>query len=215
MTYFSACVYTAGLRKANDENCDLQEKEIRYVQTEGLLQHLCDNHDLCWSEVCWVKQNPKIQLKEPTLKTCTPIERNQFKIMLESIFRLPVGQGIGTMTRTSQNEAFNRVKLIYTSKLIDYNASYQTRHALAILHNNEGICEMVNIARQASNAPLSHQDLLNITKLEKERDKQRINNVGRIEKRNAERALALQNLREDLDSFDWNQVIIFVFLYKE
>ncbi len=215
MTYFSACVYTAGLRKANDENCDLQEKEIRYVQTEGLLQHLCDNHDLCWSEVCWVKQNPEIQLKEPTLKTCTPMERNQFKIMLGSIFRLPVGQGIGTMTRTSQNEAFNRVKLIYTSKLIDYNASYQTRHALAILHNNEGICEMVNIARQASNAPLSHQDLLNITKLEKERDKQRINNVGRIEKRNAERALALQNLREDLDSFDWNQVIIFVFLYKE
>ena len=55
---------------------------------------------------------------------------------------------------------------------------------------------------------------MNITKLEKERDKQRINNVGRIEKRNAERALALQNLREDLDSFDWNQVIIFVFLYK-
>ena len=74
MTYFSACVYTAGLRKANDENCDLQEKEIRYVQTEGLLQHLCDNHDLYQSEVCWVKQNPEIQLKEPTLKTCTPIE---------------------------------------------------------------------------------------------------------------------------------------------
>lgn len=45
---------------------------------------------------------------------------------------------IGTTTRTSQNEAFNRVKLIYTSKLIDYTASYQTRYALAILHNNEG-----------------------------------------------------------------------------
>ena len=71
---------------------------------------------------------------------------------------------------------------------------------------------MVNIARQASNAPLSNQDLLNIAKIEKERDKQRINNVGRIEKRNAERALALQNLREDLDSFDWNQVFIILII---
>ncbi|CAB5366473.1 unnamed protein product [Rhizophagus irregularis] len=67
---------------------------------------------------------------------------------------------------------------------------------------------MVNIARQASNTPLSYQDLLNITKIEKERDQQRINNVGRIEKHNAERALALQNIREDLDSFDWNQELV-------
>ncbi|CAB4422451.1 unnamed protein product [Rhizophagus irregularis] len=178
------------------------------IRKNCLLQHLYDNHDLCWSEVCWVKQNPEIQLKEPTLKTRTLFERNQFKLMLESIFKLPIGQGIGTTTRTSQNEAFNRVKLIYTSKLIDYSASYQTRHVLAILHNNEGICEMVNIARQASNTPLSYQDLLNITKIEKERDQQRINNVGRIEKRNAERALALQNIREDLDSFDWNQELV-------
>ncbi len=100
-----------------------------------------------------------------------PFECNQFKMMLEAIFRLPIGQEIGTTTRTSQNEAFNRVKLIYTSKLIDYTASYQTRHALAILHNNEGICELVNIARQASNASLSNQNLLNITKIEKERDR--------------------------------------------
>lgn len=55
---------------------------------------------------------------------------------------------------------------------------------------------------------------MNITKIDKECDQQRINNVERIEKRNAERALALQNLREDLDSFDWNQVIIFVFYTK-
>lgn len=95
----------------------------------------------------------RIQLKEPTLKTCTLFEQNQLKSMLESIFKLPIGQGIGTITRTSQNEAFNRVKLIYTSRLIDYSASYQTRRALAILHNNEGICEMVNIARQDSNTP--------------------------------------------------------------
>ena len=66
-----------GLRKANDKNCNIQEKDIRYIQTEGLFQHLCDNHDLCWPEVCWIKQSPKMQLKEPTLKTHS--EHNQFK----------------------------------------------------------------------------------------------------------------------------------------
>ena len=73
---------------------------------------------------------------------------------------------------------------------------------------------MVNIARQASNASLSNQDLLNIAKIEKEHDKQRINNVGQIEKCNAERALTLQNLRKDLNSFDWNQVIIFLSMQR-
>src|SRR6266498_2566705 len=78
--------------------------------------------------------------------------------MLETIFRLPINQGIGTKTRTSQNEAFNRLKLVYLDKRIDYWKSYPVRHALAILHNNEGICEM-------------------------------------------------KNKREDLETFDWSQVI--------
>ncbi|RHZ59174.1 hypothetical protein Glove_365g52 [Diversispora epigaea] len=208
MNYFSACIYTAGLRKTNEENCNLQEKDIRYIQIEGLLQHLCNNHDLCWPEVCWIKQNPEIQLREPTLQLYTNTEHNQFKTMLEFIFKLPFGQGIGTTTRTSQNEAFNRVKLVYTSKLIDYPVSYQSRHALAILHNNEGICEILRIARQVYNIPLSHQDLLNISKIKKEHDQHRINNIGRIEKRNAERAFTLQNLRNELDSFDWDQELV-------
>ena len=52
--------------------------------------------------------------------------------------------------------------------IIDYSASYQIRYALAILHNNEGICKMVNIACQANNASLFYQNLLNIAKIEKE-----------------------------------------------
>jgi hypothetical protein len=212
MTYFSACVYAAGFRKSNEENCSLQEKEIRYVQIQGLFQHLCDNHDLCWPEVCWIKKNPELQLKEPTLKAYAPFEHNQFKTMLETIFKLPVGQGIGTLTRTSQNEAFNRLKLVYTSKLIDYPVSYKARQALAILHNNEGICEMVSIVHHACMTPLSSQDLFNIAKIEKERGQQRIRNLNQITKRNSERALALQNLREELNSFDWDQVILILIL---
>ncbi|CAJ0866313.1 1128_t:CDS:2, partial [Entrophospora sp. SA101] len=74
---------------------------------------------------------------------------------------------------------FNRIKLVYTSKLIDYPVSYQTRHTLAILHNNEMI--------------------------EEGRDKQQIRNLNQITKHNAERALELQSLREDLNFFDWDQ----------
>ena len=44
--------------------------------------------------------------------------------------------------------------------------TYPVRHALAILHNNEGICEMMNVARLACNVILSDQDLTNISKIE-------------------------------------------------
>ncbi|RHZ67003.1 hypothetical protein Glove_303g107 [Diversispora epigaea] len=163
----------------------------KYTKWQEFEQHIMNYFSACiyTAEICWIKQNPEIQLCEPTLKLYTNNERNQFKTMLESIFKIPFGQGIGTTTRTSQNEAFNRIKLVYISKLIDYSVSYQARHSLAILHNNEGICEIINIARQVCNTLLSHQDLLNISKIEKERDQQQINNIGRIEKRNTDREL--------------------------
>ena len=47
MLYFTSCIYAAGIQKSNNENCSIQEKDIHYVQTEGLFQHLCDNHELC------------------------------------------------------------------------------------------------------------------------------------------------------------------------
>ncbi len=67
-----------------------------------------------------MRNNPELQLLELTLKSYTPYQREKFKSMLETIFRLPVNQGIGTKTRISQNEAFNRLKLVYLDKRIDY-----------------------------------------------------------------------------------------------
>jgi hypothetical protein len=109
----------AGIQKS-DKNCSLQEKDICHIQTEGLFQHLCDNYELCWPEVCWMKNNPELQLLEPTLKSYTPYQREKFKSMLETIFRLPINQSISIKMRTSQNKAFNRLKLIYLNKRIDY-----------------------------------------------------------------------------------------------
>ncbi|CAG8718841.1 13722_t:CDS:2 [Funneliformis caledonium] len=101
------CIYATGIQKSEKENCSIQEKDIRNVQIEGLFQHLCGNHKLCWPEVCWIKNNPELQLSEPTLKFYTPYQREKFKSMLETIFRLPINQGIVIKTHTSQNKAFN------------------------------------------------------------------------------------------------------------
>ncbi|CAG8693076.1 8048_t:CDS:10 [Funneliformis caledonium] len=110
---------------------NVAEKDIRNVQTEGLFQHLCDNHELCWPKVCWIKNNPELQLLEPTLKFYTPYQREKFKSMLETIFHLSI---------------------------------------------NQGICEMMNVTRLACNVVLSDQDLVNISKIELERNQQRLHN---------------------------------------
>ncbi|PKY57858.1 hypothetical protein RhiirA4_479248 [Rhizophagus irregularis] len=44
-------------------------------------QHLCDNHELCWPEVCWIKNNPELQLLEPTFKSYTSSQHEKLKSM--------------------------------------------------------------------------------------------------------------------------------------
>ncbi len=46
MQYFNSCIFSARIRKKNQDNA-LTEEETRYVQVEGLIQHLLDNHNLC------------------------------------------------------------------------------------------------------------------------------------------------------------------------
>ena len=65
---------------------------------------------------------------------------------------------------------------------------------------------MMNIARLACNVILSDQDLINISKIEKERNQQRLRKVADIQKQNQERANKLKNKRDDLEAFDWSQV---------
>jgi len=65
---------------------------------------------------------------------------------------------------------------------------------------------MMNIARLACNVILSDQDLINISKIEKERNQQRLRKVADIQKRNQEQANKLKNKRDDLEAFDWSQV---------
>ncbi|CAG8660723.1 18191_t:CDS:10 [Rhizophagus irregularis] len=50
IVYFNGCVFTAGLRKKNNDPNAPTNEELRYIQVEGLIQHLLNNHDLCWKE---------------------------------------------------------------------------------------------------------------------------------------------------------------------
>ncbi|CAG8656472.1 2986_t:CDS:1, partial [Funneliformis mosseae] len=71
MQYFNGCIYATSVRKADKEIDASSENKLKYVQVEGLIKYLYKDHSLCWSEVCWIKDNPDIELKEPNLITYT------------------------------------------------------------------------------------------------------------------------------------------------
>ena len=150
MRYFNSCIFSAGIQKKKDPENAPSEEKTRYIQVEGLIQHLLDNHNLCWSDVCWIKDNPELQLQEPTLKNCTKIEIENFRSMITTIFRVPFGQGLVTTLHTSYNETFNKKILKYLDKRIDYWVSYSTRHALAVIDQNDGLDMMISKVRIAA-----------------------------------------------------------------
>jgi len=49
------------------------------------------NHNLCWSDVCWIKDNTELQLQEPILKNYTQIEIKNFQSIITTIFHVPFG----------------------------------------------------------------------------------------------------------------------------
>ncbi|GBC42943.2 uncharacterized protein OCT59_007997 [Rhizophagus irregularis] len=175
MRYFNSCIFSAGLqRKLNQDNAPTEE-ETRYIQVEGLIRHLLDDHSICWSDVCWIKDNPELQLQDPTLKNYTQTEIENFRSVITTIFRVPSGQGIVTTLRTSHNETFNRKILKYLDKWIDYWASYSTRHALAVLDQNEGLDVMISkVHTAATEKEFSHSDICNILKFVKERSQKEL-----------------------------------------
>ena len=147
---------------------------MKHIQVHGLTKHLCDDHSECWPEVCWIAQNPELVLHEPNLLNSTSEERKNFTTMLGEIFQLNVGQSLITDARTFQNEAFNRQKLSFISKLIDYWKTYSIRHALAVIHNNSGLLSMLQDMRtQKGLAAFSEIDIQNIKHISRGRELQK------------------------------------------
>ncbi|RIA83832.1 hypothetical protein C1645_833199 [Glomus cerebriforme] len=51
MRYFNGCVFAVGLKKKNNEPDTPTNEELRHIQVKGLIQHLLNNHELCWKEL--------------------------------------------------------------------------------------------------------------------------------------------------------------------
>ncbi len=214
MRYFNGCVFAAGLKKKNNEPDTPTNEELRHIQVEGLIQHLLDNHDACWKEVCWYKENEELQLQSPTLQSFTKAEIEEFRKMLLTIFKIPIQQSLVTQYRTTYNEAFNRKILRFLDKRIDFWASYKARHALAVIDNNEGLYCMMKTVREASQShDFSSHDQNNIAKFAGERQKQLNCNRNSIAKRNQERAANYANQHQELQGFDFSQVSLLSWIF--
>ena len=210
MRYFNSCIFSAGLRKKLNQNDAPSEEETRYIQVEGLIRHLLDDHSICWSDVCWVKDNPELQLQNPTLKNYTQTEIENFRNVITTIFRIPYGQGLVTTLRTSHNETFNRKILKYLDKRIDYWGSYSTRHALAVLDQNDGLDVMISKVRTAATEKdFSYSDISNILNFAKERSQNVLKNRSTIQQRNEVRKEKFANDKKELAGFDFNKVILY------
>ena len=207
MNYYKRCIFAAAARKESNEDLPLTTELVKHVQVYGLAKHLCGDHSECWPEVCWITQNPELELSEPNLLHCTLEDQRKFTAMLGEIFQLNVGQSLITNARTSQNEAFNRQKLSFVSKLIDYWKTYSTRHALAVIHNNSGLLSMLqDIRAQKGLSAFSENDILNIEHLSNERELQRQRNQQDIHIHNAAKVAKIVQQKKNLEMFDFDQV---------
>ncbi|CAG8852742.1 38647_t:CDS:2, partial [Gigaspora margarita] len=136
MNFYTKSVYAAVARTQNPDIISPTDNDLYLIQSEVCVSHLLDNHDNCWAEICWKVENPEIQLADPNLIGYSQSSVNALREFLKQHTKLPQKQSLITTIRTSMNESFNRVKLNYTDKKVDYAKSFSARHGLAVLHNN-------------------------------------------------------------------------------
>ncbi|RIB26484.1 hypothetical protein C2G38_2267176 [Gigaspora rosea] len=145
MNFYTRAVYAACIRASDDNYPPITDKDLHQMHYDIVVEHLFDNHGQCWSEICWKVDNPDLVLPEPNLVGKSSTQLNALKTFLKGITQLSPRQSLITKMHTSQNESVNRIKLNYTDKKQDYSKSYRTRHAIAVIHNNNGFLEMLQI----------------------------------------------------------------------
>jgi hypothetical protein len=207
MRYYRGCFFAAGLRKEKPELETPLEAEVRTIQVKGLVHHLRNDHSLCWPEVCWHKDNPELILQEPTLTNASDTDCKTFEEMLGTIFRIPHGQGIVTTSRTSYNESFNREKLVFLDKKLDYWKTYSARHACAVISHNCGLVTMLTLVR--SNCAVegfSREDQNNLKKIEVLKKAKQGYNQQAIINRNLARHAKFEEDQRELLGFDFDSV---------
>ncbi|RGB23835.1 hypothetical protein C1646_773936 [Rhizophagus diaphanus] len=147
--------------RENKKDLPLTTESVKYAQVYGLTKHLCGDHSEYWPE--------------------------KFTEILGEVFQLNVGQSLITDARTSQNEAFNRQKLSFVSKLIDYWKTYSVRYALAIHF-------------------LSENDVQNIEHIAGGRELQRQRNHQDMNTQKAAKVAKIVQQKKNLEMFDFDQM---------
>jgi len=212
MSFYNKCIYGAVARCHNPEIESPTDKNLFFMHTEGVIIHLSDIHDQCWPEVCWFHDSPDMTLVKPNLKKYTKNQKSDLLEFLKRIMDLK-GKSLITTIRTSANEAVNRVKLNYTNKKTDYPKSFAARYALAVIHNNNGIIQVLKVVRKVAYlVSFSEQDHLNLLQLCKERENKREYNITKINEKNQTRAQKICEQKKRLKGFDFGQVRLFFYL---
>ncbi|CAG8546590.1 16176_t:CDS:2, partial [Cetraspora pellucida] len=157
MKYYSKCVYAAITCTANLDIKSPTDNELFDMQTKTVIDHLRGKHDKCWPEVCWIVENPDLKLGTPNLITYSIVQYKDLEEFLRKIMKLP-----------------------------DYPKSFAAHHALAVLHNNVGLVEMLTIIRKYRRAA----------------------NVAKIEARNQARAQKIMNQKACLKGFNFDQDLV-------
>ena len=107
----------------------------------------------------------------------------------------------------SQNEAFNRVKLVYLDKKIDYWQSYAAHYAMVVIHYNEGYTYLLSELQEIyCKKPFEMEDLLNISAIENVRSAKQQWNVKKILECNQAQAENYANEHNELAGFKFDQV---------
>ena len=212
MLFYNKCIYGAITRCHNPEIKSPTDENLFFMHTEGVIAHLFDIHDQCWPEVCWFHDSSDMTLVEPNLKKYTKNQKSDLLEFLKCIMDLK-DKSLITTIRTSANEAVNRVKLNYTDKKTDYSKSFAARHALVVIHNNNGIIQVLKVVRKVAYlASFSEQDHLNLLQLCKERENKREYNITKINERNQTCAQKICEQKKRLEGFDFGQVRLFFYL---
>ncbi|CAG8532974.1 14463_t:CDS:10, partial [Dentiscutata heterogama] len=202
-------VYAAVARKQNPDTISPTDDDLYVMQSEICVDHLLDNHNKCWAEICLKVQNPKLFLANPNLIRYTESQANALKEFLKKHTKLLPKQSLITTIRTSMNEVFNHVKLNYADKKVDFAKSFSARHGLAVLHNNNGLLEMLEVVRRARNlSEFSKEDQVNIGRIWKQREDKSKCNIAEINKRNVLRAKKIEETRKQIEEFDFSKNLI-------
>ncbi|CAG8634946.1 16046_t:CDS:2, partial [Dentiscutata heterogama] len=67
MNFYTKSIYTAAAQMQNPDIISPTDNDLYIMQSEICVDHLLDNHNNCWAEICWKVQNFELFLANSNL----------------------------------------------------------------------------------------------------------------------------------------------------